>query len=76
MELRIGDRVIIEPLTDTEKYYYEHGWSDDMDEYIGEITTIEDICNDNEYYLNCDGNEFTWSSSNLRLIPDYRYRLF
>lgn len=40
MNLHVGDKVQIDPLTDIQKEIYPHYWSSFMDDYIGEITTI------------------------------------
>lgn len=71
MNLKIGDRVRIEPLTDHEKDVYPKGWSTGMDAYVGKTTKIIDIIQDtNTYVLYCDGGKWAWSDENLVLVRD------
>lgn len=71
MNLKIGDRVRIEPLTDHEKDVYPKGWSKEMDQYVGKTTKIIDIIQDtNTYVLYCDGGKWAWSDQNLVLVRE------
>lgn len=84
MNLYVGDKVQIDPLTDIQKEFYPHYWSSFMDDYIGEITTILRIIPGSinqssaftEYYLECDNRQFTWSNIHLTKIEPQKVQLF
>lgn len=76
MQLKVGDKVVIQPLSDSQKEDYEFGWDYDMDDYIGETATIDEIGDDRGYTLDCDGHTFVWSDIHLQPVHDYRYKLF
>ena len=84
MNLHVGDKVQIEPLTDHQKESYPHYWSSFMDDYIGKITTILRIipsCVNHsseftEYYLECDNRQFAWSNIHLTKVEPQKVQLF
>ena len=82
MELKVGDYVRIEPLSDEEKQNYPFGWAsrdynryDNMDNYIGNVTKITRISN-TRYYLECDNSRYKWSASHLKPITKSNIMLF
>ena len=76
MELKDGDMVLIEPLSEEQKRQYPHGWGSGMDRYLGCITTITRFYYNDEYYLECDGHQDAWSSIHLKPISTHKIKLF
>ena len=47
-KFKIGQKVKINPVSESEKFDYPWGWVDEMDKYVGQIVTILDTV-DEEY---------------------------
>lgn len=76
MSLKIGDHVIIEPITEREKQDYQFGWGYGMDDYLGCKTIITDTYGQNGYYVECDDENHVWMGYHLQLIPCTKMQLF
>lgn len=67
---KIGDKVEIMPLNEHQKVLYPPKWILDMDEYVGDVVTIETIMETPDHY-GVKENCWTWHASNLE--PDITY---
>lgn len=86
MELKVGDYVRIEPLSDEEKQSYPFRWIYQganpyisMDKFIGTVTKITLISEHSGrpcYYLECDSGAYMWSDSHLKRITKQNIMLF
>lgn len=83
-KFKIGQKVKINPVSESEKFDYPWGWVDEMDKYVGQIVTILDTV-DGEYPVideeawgnrgnpecyTVEENTWTWAASNLSLVEE------
>ena len=64
----IGQKVKINPLSKEEKNHYFGGWTNPMDDYIGQIVTIKEHVGFGCYLV--EENVWLWDSINLSLIEE------
>lgn len=83
-KFKIGQKVRINPVSESAKFDYPWGWVDEMDKYVGQIVTILDTV-DEEYPVideeawghrgnpecyTVEENTWTWAASNLSLVEE------
>lgn len=61
---KVGDKVEILSLTEEEKETYPPGWLTSMEQYIGQITTVEQSFKEGRYKLKNTG-DWIWSEKHL-----------
>lgn len=82
--LKIGQKVEVIPISESQKEYYPWGWVDEMDKYIGEILTISGYVNEeypvideeawghrgNPECYTVKENDWTWSITSFLVIEE------
>lgn len=83
-KFKVGQKVKINPVSESAKENYPWGWVDEMDAYVGQVVTILDIVGgdypviDEEVWGNrgtpecytVEENTWTWAASNLSLVDE------